>query len=102
MEYLITELSTLPLQNSYRDDIYVFINEKDCNNVQRHSTYCQFKLWQYQYLDAHDRHLVSSYCLWKIQHKFLQHKVYHMCIQDLDVISNHDIYDIYVIYIWKF
>ena len=34
MEYIITELSTLSLQNSYRDDIYVFINEKDCNNVQ--------------------------------------------------------------------
>ena len=29
MEYIITEPSTLSLENSYRDDIYVFGDEED-------------------------------------------------------------------------
>ena len=44
MEYIITEPSTLSLQNSYRDDIYVFGDEEDYNKALRHAAYRQFTL----------------------------------------------------------
>ena len=70
MEYIITEPSTLSLQNSYRDDIYVFGDEEDYNKALRHAAYRQFTLWWYQYLGANNRRVVPSCCVWKIRDKF--------------------------------
>ena len=70
MEYIITEPSTLSLQNSYRDDIYVFGDEEDYNKALRHAAYCQFTLWRYQYLGANNRRVIPSCCVWKIRDKF--------------------------------
>ena len=70
MEYIITEPSTLSLQNSYRDDIYVFGDEEDYNKALRHVAYRQFTLWRYQYLGANNRRVIPSCCVWKIQDKF--------------------------------
>ena len=70
MEYIITEPSTLSLQNSYRDDIYVFGDEEDYNKALRHAAYRQFTLWRYQYLGANNRRVIPSCCVWKIRDKF--------------------------------
>ena len=70
MEYIITEPSTLSLQNSYRDDIYVFGDEEDYNKALSHVAYRQFTLWRYQYLGANNRSVIPSCCVWKIRDKF--------------------------------
>ena len=70
MEYIITEPSTLSLQNSYRDDIYVFGDEEDYNKALRHAAYRQFTLWRYQYLGVNNRRVIPSCCVWKIRDKF--------------------------------
>ena len=49
MEYIITEPSTLSLQNSSRDDICPFGDEEDYNKALSHVAYCQFTLCGYQY-----------------------------------------------------
>ena len=70
MEYIITEPSTLSLQNSYRDDIYVFGDEENYNKALRRAAYRQFTLWRYQYLGANNRRVIPSCCVWKIRDKF--------------------------------
>ena len=47
MEYIITEPSTLSLQNSYRDNIYVFGDEENYNKALRHAAYRQFTICRY-------------------------------------------------------
>ena len=70
MDYIITDPSTLSLQNNYRDDIYVFGEDEDYNKSLRHAAYRQFTLWRYQYLGANNRRVIPSCCVWKIRDKF--------------------------------
>ena len=69
MDYIITDPSTLSLQNNYRDDIYAFAEDEDYNKSLRHPAYCQFTLWRYQYLKANNWRIIPSCCVWKITDK---------------------------------
>ena len=63
MDYIITDLSTLSLQNNYRDDIYVFGEDEDYNKSLHHAAYRQFTLWRHQYLAANNRRVIPSCCV---------------------------------------
>ena len=70
MDCIITDPSTLSLQNNYRDDIYVLGEDEDHNKCLRHAAYRQFTLWRYQYFGANNRRIILSCCVWKIRYKF--------------------------------
>ena len=63
MDNIITDPSTLSLQNNYRDDIYVFGEDENRNKSLCHAAYHQFTLWRYQYLGANNRRVIPSCCV---------------------------------------
>ncbi|XP_052790215.1 P2X purinoceptor 7-like [Mya arenaria] len=69
-DLLVLNEGVLALARLMRRDILVFIEEEDLRRANRHKAYRQFILLTHGYLEAGDRRVIPSCCVWRIRETF--------------------------------